>query len=73
MGMNGVNATVSRNFHIVKRMSLETSLMAYNLFNHQILSSPDTTPTDGQFGQVTSDGWPNSSGRWLSVQGRLRF
>lgn len=73
MGMNGVNATVSRNFHIVKRVSLETSLMAYNLFNHQILSSPDTTPTDGQFGQVTSDGWPNSSGRWLSVQGRLRF
>jgi hypothetical protein len=24
-------------------------------------------------GRVFGDGWPNSSGRWLSIQGRLRF
>jgi hypothetical protein len=73
MGMNGMNANVSRNFHLLERMSLETTLQVYNLFNHQVLSSPDTNPTDAQFGQITGDGWPNSSGRWLSVQGRLRF
>ena len=73
MGMNGMNATVARTFHIWERTTLETSLLGYNVFNHQILSSPNTSPTSSNFGQVTSDGWPNSSGRWLSIQGRFRF
>lgn len=73
MGMNGANATVSRDFHLVERMNLETSIMAYNLFNHQVLGGVDTNPTDPNFGRVFGDGWPNSSGRWLSLQGRLRF
>lgn len=73
MGMNGANATMSRNFHIWERMNLETSLLVYNLFNHQVLGGVDTNPTDPNFGRVFGDGWPNSSGRWLSVQGRLRF
>jgi hypothetical protein len=73
MGMNGMNATVARTFHIWERTTLETSLLGYNIFNHQILSAPNTSPTSSNFGQVTSDGWPNSSGRWLSIQGRFRF
>lgn len=73
MGMNGADANVGRNFKIVERMSLETTFEVYNLFNHQILGAPDANPTDGNFGQVTGDGWPNSSGRWLALQGRLRF
>jgi hypothetical protein len=54
-------------------MNLETSILAYNVFNHQVLGSVNTNPTDPNFGRVFSDGWPNSSGRWLSIQGRLRF
>ena len=73
MGMNGINANVSRTFRLVERVNLETTMAAYNLFNHQVLGPINTSPTAGQFGQVTSDGWPNSSGRWLSIQGRLRF
>lgn len=73
MGMNGANVTVARNFHIWERMTLETSILAYNVFNHQILGGVNTNPTDPNFGRVFSDGWPNSSGRWLSIQGRLRF
>lgn len=73
MGMNGMNANISRNFHLVERLNLETTMQVYNLFNHQVLGGVNTTPTSGQFGEVTSDGWPNSSGRWLAVQGRLRF
>jgi hypothetical protein len=73
MGMNGMNANVSRTFHLVERVNLETTMAAYNLFNHQVLGPINTSPTSGQFGQVTSDGWPNSSGRWLSIQGRLSF
>jgi hypothetical protein len=73
MGMNGAAANLQRTFPIWERMSLETTLNAYNLFNHQVLGSVDTNPTDPNFGRVFGDGWPNSSGRWISIQGRLRF
>ncbi len=73
MGMNGVDANVQRTFRLVERMSLETTFNAYNLFNHQVLGGVNTNPTDPNFGRVFGDGWPNSSGRWLSIQGRLRF
>jgi hypothetical protein len=73
MGMNGANITVSRDFRVWERMSLETSIIAYNAFNHQDLSGPNTTVTNVNFGRVTGDGFPNANGRWLSIQGRLRF
>ncbi len=73
MGMNGVDANVSRTFHLYERMALETTFNAYNLLNHQILGGVNTTPTDPNFGRVFGDGWPSSSGRWISIQGRLRF
>jgi hypothetical protein len=73
IGMNGANVTVARNFHIWERVTLETSILAYNVFNHQVLGGVDTNPTDPNFGRMFSDGWPNSSGRWLSIQARLRF
>jgi Carboxypeptidase regulatory-like domain len=73
MGMNGANATLARTFPIRKRMTLETSMIVYNLFNHDILGSMNTTPTSPTFGEVTGDGWPNSSERWISIQGRLQF
>ncbi len=73
MGMNGVDANVQRTFHLYERMALETTFNAYNLFNHQVLGSVDSNPADPNFGRVLGDGWPNSSGRWLSIQGRLRF
>jgi len=73
MGMNGAAASVQRTFLIIERMSLETTFNAYNLFNHQVLGGVNSNPTDPNFGRVFGDGWPNSSGRWLSIQGRLRF
>jgi hypothetical protein len=73
MGMNGVDANVQRTFPIRERLSLETTFNVYNLFNHQVLGGADTTPTDPNFGRVFGDGWPSSSGRWLAIQGRLRF
>lgn len=73
MGMNGANATMARNFHIWERMTMETSFIVYNVFNHQVLGGVNTNPTDPNFGRIFGDGWPNSSGRWLSIQGRLRF
>jgi hypothetical protein len=73
MGMNGADASLQRTYHLVERMSLETTFNAYNVFNHQVMGGPNTNPTDPNFGRVFGDGWPSSSGRWLSIQGRLRF
>jgi hypothetical protein len=73
MGMNNVNGNVSRNFHIVERLNLETSLQVFNVFNHQGLSAPNASPTSSNFGRVTGDGFPQASARWLSIQGRLQF
>jgi len=57
----------------IESLKLEFRAEAYNVFNHQVMGGPDTNPTDPNFGRVFGDGWPNSSGRWLSIQGRLRF
>jgi hypothetical protein len=73
MGLNGVNANVARDFHIVERLNLETTLEVYNLFNHDVLAPPNTSVTSNQFGWVTSDGSPGSVGRWIAIQGRFRF
>jgi hypothetical protein len=73
MGMNGADANLQRTFPLREKMTLETTFNAYNVFNHQVMGGPDTNPTDPNFGRVFGDGWPNSSGRWLSIQGRLRF
>jgi hypothetical protein len=73
MGMNNVNGNISRTFHLMKRMTLQTSFLVYNVFNHQGLSAPNATPTSSNFGRVTGDGFPQAGARWLSIQGRLRF
>ncbi|MBT9332653.1 TonB-dependent receptor domain-containing protein [Paracidobacterium acidisoli] len=73
MGMNGADANVQRTFPVHEGISLETTFNVYNLFNHQVLGSVNSSPSDPNFGRVFSDGWPNSSGRWLALQGRLRF
>lgn len=73
MGTNNINANVERSFHIWESISLESRFEVYNLFNHDGLGGPNTSPTSNQFGWVTSDGFPNSGNRWLNVSGRLRF
>jgi hypothetical protein len=73
MGMNGAAASLQRTIPIHDRLAMEATFNAYNLFNHQILGGSNTSPTDPNFGRIFGDGWPNSSGRWLSIQGRLRF
>jgi hypothetical protein len=73
IGVNGWEANVRRIFPIYERMSLETTFNVHNLFNHQVLGGVNSNPTDLNFGRVFGDGWPNSSRRRLSIQGRLRF
>ena len=69
MGMNDMNGNVTRNFHLAERFNLETTFEVYNIFNHQVYGSPNTTPTSTNFGQITGGG----GSRWITLQGRLRY
>jgi hypothetical protein len=72
LGWDATNANLQRTFSLVKeRVSLETRLEVYNLFNHLGLGGPDSNPTSGNFGLVTGDNQPN--GRWMNISGHLRF
>ncbi|WP_446743411.1 carboxypeptidase regulatory-like domain-containing protein [Silvibacterium acidisoli] len=81
--VNGVRAQatdtiqmgVQRKVAITERVGFEARIEAYNLLNRQVLGTPNVTPTSATFGQITADGGSNGSGngRWLSIQGRLRF
>jgi hypothetical protein len=73
MGMNNVNGNLARTFHLWENMNLETTFLVYNVFNHQGFGGPNASPTNGNFGRVTGDGFPQAGSRWLSIQGRLQF
>lgn len=73
MGFNNADAVAARNFHIAERLNFEATIQVYNLFNHEVLGSANTSVTSNQFGWVTSDGSPGSVGRWVVLQGRFKF
>ncbi|HEY2018708.1 MAG TPA: carboxypeptidase-like regulatory domain-containing protein [Bryobacteraceae bacterium] len=73
MGMNNVNGNVARTFHLWENMNLETTFLVYNVFNHQGFGGPNASPTNGNFGRVTGDGFPQAGARWVYIQGRLQF
>jgi hypothetical protein len=74
MGQNEADMNMERTFSIIKeRLTLATRFEVINVFNHQGLSGPNTTPTSAQFGWVTGSGYPNQNGRWLNISGRMRW
>jgi hypothetical protein len=70
MGVNIVMANVERSFKIREGINFQMRVDANNLFNHQTLAGPNTTVTSSQFGQVTGT---LENGRWIDVQGHIRF
>jgi hypothetical protein len=74
MGLNDVSANVARDFRIAERLNFEATFQVYNLFNHDELGGmTSTSPTSSQFGQVSSDGSPNTVPRFVEIQGRFQF
>jgi hypothetical protein len=70
MGVNFMNGSVSRTFHLAERMNLQTSVNVDNVFNHQQYSAPNTSPTSSSFTEVTS---ANVGLREITFQGRFTF
>ncbi len=53
-GPPGFNADMSliKNWSVFERYKLQLRFEFFNAFNHPIMSTPDTTPTDSSFGQI---------------------
>ncbi|MBS1822847.1 MAG: carboxypeptidase regulatory-like domain-containing protein [Acidobacteria bacterium] len=65
------NGNVQRTFNIREKVNLMFRFDALNLFNRTTFSSPNTSPTSGQFAMVTNvTGTPP---RYLQIMGRLTF
>jgi Carboxypeptidase regulatory-like domain len=47
-----VDASLIKNFPVLERYTLQVRFEMFNAFNHPIMSTPDTTPTDSSFGQI---------------------
>lgn len=53
-GINNINLTLSKSFPIVERLKFELQASSYNLLNHPVFSSPNTTFGDASFGRISS-------------------
>jgi hypothetical protein len=72
IGWDSTNANMQKTFSLIKeKLTLDTRIEAYNVFNHLGLGGPNTNPTDPNFGRIFGDNQPN--GRWVNISGHLRF
>ena len=69
-GVNLTNLSVSKNFAITERWRLQFRAEAVDAFNATLLSAPNTTPTSGQLGQITTIGNGNTQRR-VTLGGKL--
>jgi hypothetical protein len=53
-GMNKVDATLSKDFHIVERLKLQLRLSMFNVANHPVFSAPGTTLGNANFRTISS-------------------
>lgn len=50
-----LNLALTRNYHLGEHVAMQFRAECYNVANHPIFSTPNTTPTSSSFGTVTSD------------------
>lgn len=73
-GATYVNASVFRSFPIYRETAFQIRFEAFNVFNHPILSNPNTTVGTGTFGYITSFGSTSPAApRVLQFSGRFNF
>lgn len=71
-GWNIFNLSAFKNFRITERIGLEFRAEAIDAMNHPLFAAPNTTPTSGGFGQVTTLGAGNTQRR-ISMGGRINW
>jgi hypothetical protein len=68
--INNVMGSVKKSITIKEGVALELRADAANLFNRQMLGTPNTTVTNSQFGQITST---QDNARFITIDGHIRF
>lgn len=53
-GMNNYNLTLTKQFSITERLKMNLRASSFNLMNHPVFGSPNTTFGQAQFGQISS-------------------
>ena len=75
--LNRANGSLARDFKIKERATLQLRWDVYNLTNHSQFSTPNTTPSSTQFGQITSTvaggGGQPTTNRSMRVMARILF
>jgi len=54
LGVNIVDFSVMKGFHISEKMVLNFKAQGINVLNHPQFTSPNTSPTSTAFGRITS-------------------
>jgi hypothetical protein len=68
--INNVMASVKKSIPIKEGVALDLRADVANLFNRQMLGTPNTTVTSLNFGQVTST---QDNARFITIDGHIRF
>jgi hypothetical protein len=73
--INTTQANIQRNFRIKEGVTFQARFDVYDLFNRQLLGTPNESVTNSQFGFITSSLGSNGSGntRWIDIQGHISF
>jgi hypothetical protein len=73
--INTTQANIQRSFRIKDGVIFEARFDVYDLFNRQLLGTPNESVTNSQFGFITSSLGSNGSGntRWIDIQGHISF
>ena len=70
--MKNFNVSMARDFRLAERAQMQVRVDMYNIGNHGLFSAPNTSPTSGQFGQVTSQVSVQAQ-RAVTFQARISF
>lgn len=68
--MDNMMGNIQRSIPLKEGVVLELRFDAANVFNHQMLATPNESVTNSQFGQITST---QDNARFLDIQGHIRF
>ncbi len=71
-GINNWNLSVFKSFRLGERFALQFRAEAVDAFNHPMFADPNTTPTSGAFGQITTLGSGNTQRR-ITLGGKLTW
>lgn len=68
--INNVMGSIKKSITIKEGVALELRADAANLFNRQMLGTPNTTVTNSQFGQISGT---QDNARFITIDGHIRF